>query len=484
MEMNKKVNSDRILVDSVFMNDVWGYVTHFEALGITNNDRVLVSAENSYTFILTFFSLAQTGCSIVLADSSLNDGELMKIVEDSDSNICISDKIIYQNGRSIKVLTLPIVPPSNSIHKGNINIQSWIERNDALILYSSGSTGNPKGIIKSGKSFMRNIRATIKRMEYYETDVLLPLIPFTHFYGLSIIFVWWMVKCELILCNYRSIRSIVKAITEQNVTAVDAVPSTYYMLNRLFSKREVTYINIKNSNVRMWCVGGSPLPRKLSREFRKFINMPLLDGYGLSEVGNVALNNNGPEFGCGKPLEDVFIKIIDRNEEELPPRKTGEIMVKSPGVMEKYNNLQETTNSAFRNGWFKTNDLGFIDKLGNLFVVGRKGDGILRKGYIIYPASIEKKLEDNLGIKCKVVSFNDEKRGSFVILLVENNNTEELKSRINDSLSSIFKPDKINIVQNLPILANGKLDYKSIQTLAYQLNKDILEEKTCQVELL
>lgn len=470
--VSRILNFDYSYTEKNISSDVLNYVQFLEELGVTRNDRITISADNSYSFVLAIFSLIHIDCSIVLVDSSLGDRELLKIVNHSNSNFCITDRLVSQCGESIHLLTLPFDISTSTVFEGSVNMTAWKKRDDALILYTSGSTGEPKGIIKSGESFITNIESTIKRMEYDHTDVLLPLIPFTHFYGLSIIFIWWIKKCDLVLCDYRSIRSVVKEIITKNITVVDAVPSTYYVLNRLFTRRKAVLSNIKNSKVRMWCVGGSPLSQKLSREFSEYMEMPLLDGYGLSEAGNVALNTSGPEFGCGKPLDDVLIKIVNCDRKELAPGQLGEILVQSPSVMKSYHQLEENTNLVLQNGWLITNDLGYIDPCGNLFIIGRKGDEIIRKGYIIYPASIEKTLEDVLGMKSKVVSFKDEKKGAIIVLLVEaDNDTEYFRNSIYASLDAISKPDKIYIVKHFPYLNNGKIDFISIKNLAFQLNK-------------
>lgn len=484
MAVSRVLQFDNISSENKIWNDILHYVHYLEDSGVSKSDRVMISADNSYEFILAVFALIHIDCSIVLVDSSLDEGEVLKIAKHSNSRFCICDRFIHQNEVSIQMLELSYDHSTEELLKGKIDMGAWEQRKDALILYTSGSTGNPKGIIKSGKSFLINIRATIKRMEYNPSDVLLPLIPFTHFYGLSIIFIWWITKCDLVLCNYRNMRAITNEIAAKKVTVVDAVPSMFYMLNRLFAKRRDLLNNIKNSKVRMWCVGGSPLSKKLSREFHSYIQMPLLDGYGLSEAGNVALNIKGTEFGCGKALEGVQIKVINSDGNELPFGQTGEILVKSPGVMEKYHKLEQATNSVLQNGWLKTNDLGYFDQSGNLFVIGRKGDEILRKGYIIHPASIEKTLEDRLGIKCKVVSFKDEKKGSIIILMVEaDDDTGQLRDKITHSLDAISKPDKIHIMKHFPYLNNGKIDYKSIKNLSIQLNNKIVEGEICQLEL-
>lgn len=455
-----------------FLKEVWSCVDYLNGKGLKEQDRVLISMENSYSYIVTVFALIEMKCSIVLVDCLVNGEEVTNLALESRSKCCITDRLVPFSDTLIH-LTVPPHGRVASTKTDDISLEGWLELKEALILYTSGSTGKPKGIVKSGRSFVTNIESTMNRMKYYSEDVLLPLIPFTHFYGLSILFIWWLQKCDIVLCNYKDIRSIIKAITDKNVTVVDGIPSTYYVFNRLMNKRTESLDAIKRSNVRMWCVGGAPLSKKLSAEFESLIEKPLLDGYGLSEVGNVALNIGSPEQGCGQPIEGVFLKIIRADGEEGSPRDIGEVLVKSSGVMEGYFEQQDKTDEVYQESWFKTNDIGYLDESGNLYIVGRLGEEILRNGYLIYPASIEKEIEDLLGIKCKVISVDDEKKGAVLLLFVEVAEEEEdqLKRMINQALNPILRPDKIIVLDEFPYLANGKIDQIRIKLLAKQYRK-------------
>ncbi len=447
-----------------FHKDVWAYVEYLNDYGLKGNERALLCAENSYFFIVMIFALMEKGCSVVLVDPQMSHSEISHIATTTNSSICITNQPLNKNN-GINNITLPIqgLNPSNCTE--GIKLDKWTSRKDALILFSSGSTGKPKGIIKSGESFITNIRASMKRMQYMDNDVLQPLIPFTHFYGLSIVFIWWFKKCTIVLSNHKNIRSIIKGILEHDVTVIDTVPSTYYILIKLVKSKKDLLERISTSKMRMWCVGGAPLSQKLGDEFYSLFNRPLLDGYGTSEMGNIALNTSSPQYGCGTPLDSVNIKIVGDEGIELNQGEVGEIFVKSPGLMEGYFNLKDQTDQVLKNGWFRTNDLGFIDEMGNLFVIGRKGNEILRKGYLVYPASIEKLLEDQLAIKSKVQTITSEKRGSTLLLFVEGKEQERprLRRLIQQTLNSTMKPDKVIFLDEFPLLPNGKFDQQSFQ---------------------
>ncbi|MGG2017606.1 class I adenylate-forming enzyme family protein [Bacillus sp. S10(2024)] len=466
-----------------FRRDTKAYTSYLKEVGVVAGERVLLTAENSYTFLIAFFALTELAASIVLVDCLTGEKELDEIVRDSGSHVYISDRTVNLS-TEIKKVQLNYLIERNSFDLADDRINpAWINKEDALILYTSGSTGRPKGIVKSGTSFISNLMKTMDVMQYRNEDVLLPLIPFTHFYGLSIVFVWRMMKCDLVLCNYRKIRSIIKAITERQVTIVDGIPSTYYVLANILKNREKLKNSLKQSRVRMWCVGGAPLSKRLGDEFQSLLEKPLLDGYGLSELGNVALNVKGQEGGCGKPLEGIEIKVVDTMDEPLSPGEIGEVVVKTPEVMEKYLNRPNETSLVLANSWFKTSDLGYLDNDGNLFVVGRKGKEIIRKGYVIHPATIEKKIEDTLGIVGKVISLQDEKKGAYIILFLETplKETSQVKKAVFENLDSLVRPDKVIFLEEFSYLPNGKVDLVALEVQATEYRKNGVEEGLCKV---
>ncbi|WP_342405661.1 class I adenylate-forming enzyme family protein [Brevibacillus sp. FSL K6-2834] len=467
-----------------FLGDVQSCVAQLRGSHITDEDRVIVTAENSYEFLVAFFALVEIGCSIALVDCMADAREINEIALDSESRICISDRPLLLSDPIRTFLLSEIVRDGGGDPASELSFSTWSTREDALILYTSGSTGKPKGIVKSGHSFLSNLEESMEVMKYKSEDVLLPLIPFTHFYGLSIVFIWWFAGCDLILCNYKNIRTVLKAVTERGVTVVDGIPSTYYMLTQMCKKREKLCAKVRDSAVRMWCVGGAPLSEELAVSFYDLIKQPLLDGYGLSEVGNVALNTGDYRDGCGKPLPSVKIKVVDNRGNELPSGETGEIYVNSPGVMKEYLHLSEKTEEVLADGWFKTNDLGYLDERGNLHVLGRKGNEIVRKGYVIYPAHIETRLENELKLRARVVSLQDEKKGAYMILFVETRQpfTQQIENAINEALGSILKPDKIMFLPAFPYRRNGKVDFVALQNQAIQWKNAREEEGKCMVQ--
>lgn len=447
-----------------FEKDVIKVTNVLVSKGVCVGDRVILKSKNSYAFCVAFFSLIVLDASILLIDDNMPDNDLLSIYERADVKHILSDRV-HLSIPSIYMEGLLDFQVDQEIYR-KVSLSSWLKRKDAVILFSSGSTGEPKGIVHSGFALLENIKQTQQVMKYRSDDVLLPLLPFSHFYGLSILLLWWSVRCTLVITKYQMLRNIVDVICDFNVTVVDTVSSVYYKLLKLFERRSAYLKKVKRSTVRMWCVGGAPLSESLDQAFYKMVGLPLLDGYGMSEVGNIALRIHPSEKGCGKPLPNVEVQIISNDGTSLPADQIGEIYVRSPSVMELYLNQEQETERAKQKGWFKTEDIGYFDRDGNLHVLGRKGITLNRNGYIFYPANIENKV-NSLGFHSKIIPFNKEKEETYIVLCIESGDQSELslstiRKQINQSLPSYMYPDTILLFGQFPLKSNGKIDVMTL----------------------
>ena len=464
-----------------FLQDIGSYQYELKSNEVKKGDRVILTGKNSYGFLVSFFALVELDCSIVLVDYTMSNLEIEQIFLNSKSNFLISDhRIISLNEYFISPFQRRY---EVEVDKKDIKMTEWKNRKDALILYSSGSTGKSKGIIKSGQSFFINHYSTMDRQGYNENDVLLPLVPFTHIYGIALVFVSVLIGSKLVICNYKKIKSIIKSIVNHNVTIVDAVPPTYFIIKQYLKRKREVAESIKVSKVRMWCTGGSPLSINLADEFYALTDKPLLDGYGLTETGNISFNLSDYRNGTGTLLPNVLLKIVDPSGVELPKGQIGEILIKSPGIMEGYLDLPEETARAFTNGWYKTNDLGYLDTKDNLFVIGRMGNAFSRKGNIVYPASIEKVIHDRLGIQSKIVTFSDDKKDSYVLLIIKGDieNENNIKKSIYEVVEENYHPDKIITLKDFRYLPNGKVDGKWIQQYGEKWWKERLNRRILKI---
>lgn len=479
--MSQAKKNHRIIVDHLvydheyFEAKVVAVAKKLEELGISSDERVVLKLNNSTDYILTLFALIHLNVSIVILEVNTKGKELEQIIRDVNAQWVLTDQEEDRIVCPCQVLIVKdILRQLSNPRSASFSWDNWSKRKDALILFSSGSTGKPKGIIKSGVSLLQNIEETGRVMGYVESDNLLPLLPFSHFYGISILFLWWKAKCTLILCNYTSIGNVLYMLLKHRATVVDAAPSTYYGIMRKCQRKPELLEAVKKSHVRMWCVGGAPLPKSLAEQFRETFHRSLLDGYGMTEAGNIALAVSEKDQGCGKPLPGVKVQIVGDNGQPLPSGQIGSIQIKSNGLMEGYIIEGKFQPVGIWDEWWETGDLGYLDENGNLKVIGRKGDAITRLGYTFYPASIEKKMEE-CELPIKVVTFQEDVKGIMLAMFVESEDKDisEIRRMVNSTLPMYMLPDLLIKLDKFPLKRNGKVDLLQLKEMA----KEHLEKK-------
>ncbi|MDQ0495071.1 class I adenylate-forming enzyme family protein [Paenibacillus brasilensis] len=443
--------------------------------GIPEEGRVILKAANSYYFVVSLFSLCNIAVSVTVVDEQTVLDEVAQIYDEAAA-CCILTDCDLELPHALVILIQDLIQ-EEAVHPhwvGEPEIEAldfnkWCERPDALILYSSGTTGKPKGIVKAGSAFMENIRHSIHAMNYLPSDHMLPVVPFSHFYGISLIFSWWLTSCSLIICNPKNLWSVIASITKDRATVVDANPSAFYTLLRMLSRKPEQLEMVKESPVRMWCVGGSPLTQDLEEKFNNIFGQPLLNGYGLSELGNVTLGTLECPQGCGKPLPGVDLKILDAAGSQQADGIVGEVWIRSAGCMEGYLNRPDLTQSVLQDGWFKTGDLGYLDDE-MLYVIGRSGKTVNRMGYMVSPVYIEDRI-GSLGYRSCVITLEDEAKGTLLIAYIEGESSQALsvlRKEMNRVLPSYMFPDLLLPLAHFPLNRNGKVNRLEMERIALE----------------
>ncbi len=435
--------------------------------GVAAGDRVMLAAANSADYMVALLALMHLDVSIVLADDRETADERQRMARRARVRWTIEGR------RADPTVTPDILPLATLISELNqaesdvdvLSFTAWHKRGDALITWSSGSTGVPKGIVRSGRGFLSDLERTRERMGYQPGDVLLPLVPFSHFYGLTLLVISWTLGCSLAIAPLGRLDQAVKLAAKSKATVLDATPSTYHSLLKLLDRRPDTARDL--DTVRMFCVGGSPLPQSLSERFQQRLGHPLLDGYGSNEAGNVALATPDNYTGCGRPLPGVDVTIVDGEGTPVPTGETGEIWVHSTSIMRGY--LAEDGSVESRGDRpYRTNDLGFQDVDGNLCVLGRKY-AVHRMGHTLYPEAIERKAEV-CGRPVKIVAVEDEGRGTQLVMFVEdpaNESAQQWRRSIGALLPAYERPNKVNVLHSFPLNRNGKPDLLRLRQMAH-----------------
>ncbi|MFF4447256.1 aldehyde dehydrogenase family protein [Streptomyces sp. NPDC001502] len=445
-------------------------VQELRARGVDDSHRVLLSSANSAASVLATFALMEIGVSVGLVDRGVTPNQFARLVAEADADFFVSDHeepaaaFEKLDARWVPLQALATAAEHSEGEPAELSFERWAQRSDALIVWTSGSLGRPKGIVRSGSSVLANVSRTQDRMQYTEADVLLPLLPFTHQYGLSILLLWWQAKASLVLLPSRRTDLALDAIVDLGVTVVDSVPAVYEGVLRLLGRGHTSTTLLES--VRMWCVGGEPMQDDLLRRFTEQLGKPLLDGYGSSEAGNIALAAPGNPVRCGRPLPGITVTVVDDEDRPLPAGEVGEVIVHSPdlmvGMLEPGGRVRETQRTVHR-----TQDLGFLDEDGNLRVLGRKA-AVHRFGNTLYPDAITAKASE-CGRPVRVVPVENGRYGTDLVFVVadpEERPAAHWRRVFADLVAEFEQPNKVLVVPEFPEHTNGKANLTALGYMA------------------
>jgi acyl-CoA synthetase (AMP-forming)/AMP-acid ligase II/acyl-CoA reductase-like NAD-dependent aldehyde dehydrogenase len=433
--------------------------------GVRAGERVLLKADNSPSMVTALLALMHLDVSIVLLDDRQTAQECARVALLTKAPWAVSheEQEIAAGVRTVPFNVVDTASDEVAVD-AELDFSSWQGRTDALITWSSGSTGLPKGIVRSGRALLDDLERSRERMGYQDTDVLLPLVPFSHFYGLTLVLMWWQLGCTLVVTPTNRLDQALKVGWEAGATVVDATPSTLHSILNLTERRPQLLVEL--ATVRMWCVGGAPMSGTVASRFAATFGLPVLDGYGSNEAGNVALASLDNPDGCGLPLDGVEVSIVDADGSPVPVGSTGEIIVRSPAMMVGYL-AEDGSVTALGSEAYRTQDLGYWDTRGNLHVVGRKY-AVHRLGHTLYPESIERRAEV-CGRPVKIVALDDERRGCQLVFVVadpDGAGAQHWRREIDALLPSYEQPNKVLVVDQLPLNANGKPDMVELRRWA------------------
>jgi acyl-coenzyme A synthetase/AMP-(fatty) acid ligase len=434
--------------------------------GIGHGCRVMLKAGNSAGWVVTLLALMHAGASIVMVDSQERADQTRRIATQAGVKMCLVDEDapLDTDESKIFIYELLVAAANRTPLRDKLDFTDWAERPDGLIMWSSGSTGTPKGIVKSGRKFLDNLRRNAAQVGHREGDVLMPLLPFSHQYGLSMVLIAWQERCSLVVAPYRRIDRALVMAGQTGVTVIDATPSTYRSLLNIVEKRPEAGLNV--DTVRMFCSGAAPLDPSLTKAYVDKFGLPLLDSYGSTEMGNVSFATPENPVACGQAMEGLEIKVVDDEGHEVPADEIGEVLVSTPDVMEGYL-AEDGTLVPHMQTWFQTGDFGKLDEHGNLSVFGRKF-AVTRMGYTLYPEIIERKVAEK-GCSAKVVSVPDERRGCQLVFFVEDSLDREpnfWRELLAEVLPVYERPNRVHVLDQFPLNRNGKPDRLHLEQLA------------------
>ncbi|PGS53390.1 long-chain fatty acid--CoA ligase [Bacillus sp. AFS041924] len=434
---------------------------------IEKGDKVAILLGNSPDFIQVYLAILKLGAIVIPLNPAFTESEISYIFKDSQARLVISTSDQKEKLKKVKeqcsaLLNIILIDEPKETIKNHIDIIEIQQDDTAVILYTSGTTGNPKGAMLSHKNLIENANDFTKLIELSEDDRMICVLPMFHSFCLTLcVNMIFLNGASTIIIPKFHPADLVEIIKKEKATLIAAVPTIY---NYLYQLNSVTAKDF--SSLRACISGGASIPIELLQSIQEKYNILIVEGYGLSETAPVLTFN--PYRGICKPgsvgldLPSVKTKIVNENGEEVQTGEIGEVVAIGPNVMRGYLIKKVETAKAFSNGWFKTGDLGKKDKEGYLFLLDRKKDVIITNGYNVYPREIEERLYEHPDInEAAVVGKPDQLFGESVCayLVVSNDllTEREIIDFCKKALVYYKVPKHIYFVKELPKNSTGKI---------------------------
>ena len=340
----------------------------------------------------------------------------------------------------------------------------------AVLLYTSGTTGKPKGVTLTHRNFIVQCRDVVTEiLALTEKDTVIGVLPLFHVYGLAnglVSAVYF--ACAFSLIPQYSPQNLMENIANVKASILIAIPNMYMHLVQLARARRQTI----PTSLRYCVSGGAPLPRSTMEDFRKTFDTEISEGYGLTETTSaVCANLSGEGYrqgSIGRPASAIEMKVFDDEDNELPAGEVGEIVINGGVLTPGYWNLPEETEELLRNGWLHTGDLGYQDEDGYFFITDRKKDLIVRGGFNISPREIEELLYTHPKVQdAAVLGVTDKREHEVVKAFVVPAEGEELTERevyeyCSQHLSAYKVPKIVELCDSVPKSATGKVLKKEL----------------------
>jgi long-chain acyl-CoA synthetase len=342
----------------------------------------------------------------------------------------------------------------------------------AVILYTSGTTGQPKGVMQTHANLHSAVRqVNASRRDRQPGDVVLLVLPLAHTFGLSVLINAWLVPATYVVVRRFEPAEVLALIERYRVTTMAGVPTMYV---RLLHAPELAQHDL--SSMRTWMVGGAPMPLQQMAEVERRMGGRLYSGYGLTESCPTLTcdrrDRPSREGSCGLVVEGVEVRIVDDADHVLGVGEVGEIIARGPNIVPGYYRNPEATAETFRGGFLHTGDIGKLDAEGYLYILDRKKDLIIRGGFNVYPRDVEHVLHELDAVQeCAVVGVPDEELGeqvwAFVVCKAGRELTEaEVMAHSRAALARYKTPSRVIFLDALPKNDVGKIQKRALRARA------------------
>ncbi len=459
--------------------------------GIRKGDKVALSCPNLPFFPIVYYGILKVGAAVVPLNVLFKKEEIAFHLEDSqaaayfcfqgsedlpmgkigwnaflETSGCKHFRMITTGGAS-PVEGVPTLADLQASHDGIFDTVQTEPEDTAVILYTSGTTGKPKGAELTHANVLLNAMISREILCGRTSDVHLICLPLFHSFG-QVVQMNMATFCgatQVLLPRFEP-NTVLELMEREKVTVFCGVPTMYWALLHQGERDRFDMKSIA-ANLAMCCSGGAPMPVELMREFEEKFNVCILEGYGLSETSPVATFSRADRKrkpgSVGIPIWGVEVRVVDETGEQLPVGERGEIVIRGHNVMKGYYRRPEATAEAMRGGWFHTGDVGKMDEDGYFYIVDRVKDMIIRGGFNVYPRELEEVLMEHPGISLAAVigiphpELGEEIKAFIVPAAGHTLSAEEVIAWSKDRMAAYKYPRFVIIRDQLPMTATGKI---------------------------
>ncbi|WP_243291439.1 fatty acid--CoA ligase family protein [Bacillus sp. FJAT-47783] len=458
-------------------------------LGVNKGDHIALLLGNSPHFVISLYGALKVGATVIPVNPTYTSKEIGYILNNGDVKLVITiDKLLplfeTMNEQFPKVVNIVSCPTSSE----SIDIESFpslkgklepftslvangsphyegptLQEDDvAVILYTSGTTGKPKGAMLTHKNVFSNAADVGAYLQMNYDDKVIAALPMFHVFCLTVALNGpLMAGATVIIVPKFSPAEIFRLVKTYKATVFAGVPTMYNFLLQ-YEDGEPSDLQ----SLKLCISGGASMPVALLNGFEKKFNVRVSEGYGLSEASPVTtfnpLDRPRKAGSIGTSILHVENKVVNELGEEVAPGEVGELTVRGPNVMKGYYKMPEETAHALRDGWLYTGDLAKKDEEGYFYIVDRKKDLILVGGYNVYPREVEEVLYDHPDVvEAAVIGIPDPEYGEAVKCFVVSKNKglteDDLLQYCSDSLAKYKIPRSIEFLEELPKNTTGKI---------------------------
>jgi long-chain acyl-CoA synthetase len=435
--------------------------------GVAAGDHVAILLPNSPAFVAVYFGALRLGAVVVPLNTLLKNPEIEPRLAGSRSSVLVTDHARATEVRDVAAgsgaelvgvdlaaAEIEAAPPAD--------VAAVAGDDTAVVLYTSGTTGGPKGAMLTHAGLRANAESCVEAFELTDDDVLLGSAPFSHVFGMSFLQnAALLAGASVVLMARFEAAAALALMVDAGVTVFGGVPTMFNALADAASAADAL------PPLRLAHSGGAALPVETLRAFEQRLDCPVLEGYGLTEISGVATTHRigAPQKAgsAGVPVPGTELRIVSLDGDPVPTHEAGEVQLRGASVIREYRIDAGVVPAVDADGWLSTGDVGYVDEDGYLFLVDRKKDMIIRGGYNVYPREVEEVLYEHPAVfEAAVIGVAHPTHGEEVVAVVVPRpgvecDPEAVKEFVKERVAGYKYPRHVVLADELPKGPSGKI---------------------------